>query len=137
MSIDPISQEIDSGDRPRHQETTLGGADAQTRFETASKRSSDPLLLTGHTVGSGEDMMEQETNLTDFVSPTPHDSPLSGEDKGSGKKGSTSETVSTARPDISAARLEVITAEPKTPRTTTLFDDEDVTIADTLVKMKS
>nr|GEX90863.1 uncharacterized mitochondrial protein AtMg00810-like [Tanacetum cinerariifolium] len=31
MSIDPISQEISSGDRPRRQEMTLGGADAQTR----------------------------------------------------------------------------------------------------------
>nr|GFD01130.1 hypothetical protein [Tanacetum cinerariifolium] len=52
--------------------------DAQTRFETASKWSSDPPLSTGHTVRSGEDRMEQETNLTDFVPPTPYDSPLSG-----------------------------------------------------------
>nr|GEX76577.1 hypothetical protein [Tanacetum cinerariifolium] len=45
---------------------------------------------------------------------------------------------STARPDISAARPEVSTAESKTPpTTTTLFDDEDVTISDTLVKMNS
>nr|GEY56761.1 putative ribonuclease H-like domain-containing protein [Tanacetum cinerariifolium] len=44
----------------------------------------------------------------------------------------------TVWPEVSAARPEVITAEPKTPSTTTtLFDDEDVTIADTLVKMKS
>nr|GEV06284.1 hypothetical protein [Tanacetum cinerariifolium] len=61
------------------------------------------------------------------------------EDKGSGEKGdSTTETVSTARPDISAARPEVSTAKPKTPpTTTTLFNDKYVTIADTLVKMKS
>nr|GEY67395.1 hypothetical protein [Tanacetum cinerariifolium] len=59
-------------------------------------------------------------------------------DKGNGEKEiSTTETVSTARLDISAARPEVSTAEPKTPTTTTLFDDEDVTIADTLVKMKN
>nr|GEV71467.1 putative ribonuclease H-like domain-containing protein [Tanacetum cinerariifolium] len=52
--------------------------------------------------------------------------------------GSIAQTVSTARPDISAARLEVSTAEPKTPpTTTTLFDDEDFTIVDTLVKMKN
>nr|GEV62758.1 hypothetical protein [Tanacetum cinerariifolium] len=39
---------------------------------------------------------------------------------------------------IIAARPEVSTAEPKNPpTTTTLFDDEDVTIADTLVKIKS
>nr|GEY85595.1 hypothetical protein [Tanacetum cinerariifolium] len=60
-------------------------------------------------------------------------------DKGSGEKGgSTAETVSTARPDISAARPEVSIAELKTPPTiTTLFNDKHVTIANTLVKMKS
>nr|GEU51932.1 hypothetical protein [Tanacetum cinerariifolium] len=48
------------------------------------------------------------------------------------------ETVSTARPDISAARQKLSTAEPKTPHTIkTFFDDEYVTIADTLVKMKN
>nr|GEZ31010.1 hypothetical protein [Tanacetum cinerariifolium] len=70
-------EEIGSGDRPTRQATTLGGADAQTRFEIASKRSSDLPLLTCHTVGSGKDMMEQETDLTNFVPPTPYDSPLS------------------------------------------------------------
>nr|GEU44764.1 hypothetical protein [Tanacetum cinerariifolium] len=68
------------------------------------------------------------------------------EDNGNGEKGgSTVETVSTARPDIStarpdisAARPEDSTVEPETPPITiTLFDDEDVTIADTLVKMKN
>nr|GEU65727.1 hypothetical protein [Tanacetum cinerariifolium] len=40
--------------------------------------------------------------------------------------------------DIGASRLEDSTAKPKTPPTsTTLFDDEDVTIADTLVKIKN
>nr|GEU52751.1 putative reverse transcriptase domain-containing protein [Tanacetum cinerariifolium] len=78
MSIDPISQEIGSGDKPRRQETTLRGANAQTRFETASKRPSDLPLSTGHPIRSGEDRMEQETDLTDFVPPTPYDSPLSG-----------------------------------------------------------
>nr|GEX95927.1 putative ribonuclease H-like domain-containing protein [Tanacetum cinerariifolium] len=77
LSIDPISQEIGSGDKPRRQETTLRGADAQTRFKTASKRSSDPPLSTGHTVGSREDEMEQETDLTDFVPPIPYGLPLS------------------------------------------------------------
>nr|GEY42551.1 hypothetical protein [Tanacetum cinerariifolium] len=78
MPINPISQEICLGDRPMRQETTFRGADAQTRFMTASKRSSDPPFSTGHTLGSREDIMEQETKLTDFVQPTPHDSPLSG-----------------------------------------------------------
>nr|GEV98848.1 hypothetical protein [Tanacetum cinerariifolium] len=58
--------------------------------------------------------------------------------KGSGEKGgNTAETVSTARLDISVARPEVSIDEPKTPSTTTtLFDDEDVTIADTLTKKR-
>nr|GEV39472.1 hypothetical protein [Tanacetum cinerariifolium] len=61
------------------------------------------------------------------------------EDKGNGETGgSTAEMVCTARPDISVARPEVSTATPKTPPIiTTLFDDEDVIIADTLVKMKN
>ncbi|GJZ91807.1 hypothetical protein Tco_0663872, partial [Tanacetum coccineum] len=78
------------------------------------------------------------------------------EDKGSGEKGVS--TVSTARPDIDTARPEVNTAsapvstvgvtisiadlkvsvvEPRTPPTTTsIFDDEDITMAQTLIKMK-
>nr|GEU80868.1 putative ribonuclease H-like domain-containing protein [Tanacetum cinerariifolium] len=56
------------------------------------------------------------------------------EDKDNGEKGgSIAKTVSTTRPDISAVGPEDSTAEPKNPFTTaTLFDDEDVTIADTL-----
>nr|GEV04763.1 hypothetical protein [Tanacetum cinerariifolium] len=59
-------------------------------------------------------------------------------DKGNGeKRGSTAETISTARPDISDARPGDSTTGPKTPpTTTTLFDDEDVTIADTLKSKK-
>nr|GFC52383.1 hypothetical protein [Tanacetum cinerariifolium] len=116
----------------------------QEKYIGASIQSIDPPLSTGHTVGSGEDEMEHESVLTNPVPQAHYDSPLSGdedadtemiiEDKGNGEKGgSIKETISTARPDISAARPEVSTAEPKTPpTTTTLFDDKDVTIADTL-----
>ncbi|GJS08169.1 hypothetical protein Tco_0364965 [Tanacetum coccineum] len=70
-------------------------------------------------------------------------------DKGSGEKGgSTVSTarpevdtarpeVDTARPDVDAARQEVSAVEPRTPPTTTsIFDDEDITMAQTLIKMK-
>nr|GEZ24497.1 retrovirus-related Pol polyprotein from transposon TNT 1-94 [Tanacetum cinerariifolium] len=59
------------------------------------------------------------------------------EDKGSGEKGgSIPETISTVMPDISATRPEVSTAEPRTPpTTTTLFNDKDVTIIDTLEEL--
>nr|GEV36304.1 putative ribonuclease H-like domain-containing protein [Tanacetum cinerariifolium] len=92
-----------------------------------------------NTSGSGEDRMEHPDDLTDFVPPTPYDSPLLGgedaskqgrnddkieelnltdeadsevivEDKGSGEKcGSTVDQVSTARPKVSTASIPVNT----------------------------
>ncbi|GJS18193.1 hypothetical protein Tco_0412665 [Tanacetum coccineum] len=54
------------------------------------------------------------------------------EDKGSGEKcGSTADQVSTARQEVSVATLST------PPTTTTIFGDEDLTIAQTLVKMRS
>ncbi|GJS64865.1 putative ribonuclease H-like domain-containing protein [Tanacetum coccineum] len=45
--------------------------------------------------------------------------------------------VNTARPDVGTARQEIGTADPTTPLTTTaIFNDEEMTLADTLVKMK-
>ncbi|GJZ61204.1 hypothetical protein Tco_0617341 [Tanacetum coccineum] len=67
------------------------------------------------------------------------------EDKGSGDKGGNAkELVSTARPEVSATRPDIDAArqedsavEPKTPPTTTsIFDDEDITMAQKLIKMK-
>ncbi|GJY45114.1 hypothetical protein Tco_0433327 [Tanacetum coccineum] len=75
---EPSPQGTGSGSGPRCQDTTLGDADAQTRFETASKQSHDPPLSEVNTSGSGEDSMEHQDDLTDFVPPTPYDLPLSG-----------------------------------------------------------
>ncbi|GKB27595.1 hypothetical protein Tco_0866996 [Tanacetum coccineum] len=67
------------------------------------------------------------------------------EDKSSGDKGGNAkELVSTTRPEVSTARLDIDAArqedsvvEPRTPPTTTsIFDDEDITMAQTLIKMK-
>ncbi|GJV03400.1 hypothetical protein Tco_1336969, partial [Tanacetum coccineum] len=67
------------------------------------------------------------------------------EDKGNGDKGGNAEElvitarpeVSTARPDIDAARQEDSVVEPRTLLTTTsIFDDEDITMAQKLIKMK-
>ncbi|GKB92475.1 hypothetical protein Tco_0964747, partial [Tanacetum coccineum] len=67
------------------------------------------------------------------------------EDKGSGDKGGNAEDlVSTARPEVSAARPDIDVArqedsvvEPRTsPTTTSIFDDEHITMAQTLIKMK-
>ncbi|GJW86072.1 hypothetical protein Tco_0159217 [Tanacetum coccineum] len=77
------------------------------------------------------------------------DTEVIAEDKGSGEKGVN--TVSTARSDIDTARPEVHTTnapvstadpevsavEPRTPPpTTSIFEDEDITMAQTLIKMK-
>ncbi|GJX84948.1 hypothetical protein Tco_0335722 [Tanacetum coccineum] len=49
-------------------------SDAQTRFETTFKKSNDPPLSRGYTLGSGEDnmklleLMELCTKLSDLVS---------------------------------------------------------------------
>ncbi|GJX88305.1 putative ribonuclease H-like domain-containing protein, partial [Tanacetum coccineum] len=70
------------------------------------------------------------------------DTEVIAEDKGSEEKGgSTVSTarleVNTARPDVGTARQEISTVDPTTPpTTTTIFDDEEMTLADTLVKMK-
>ncbi|GJY13979.1 hypothetical protein Tco_0383288 [Tanacetum coccineum] len=70
------------------------------------------------------------------------DTKVIAEDQGSGEKGGS--TVSTARPkvdtirpNVDAARQEVSAIEPRTlPTTTSIFDDEDITMAQTLINMK-
>ncbi|GKB85852.1 putative ribonuclease H-like domain-containing protein [Tanacetum coccineum] len=92
-------QGTDSGSGPRCQDTILGGVNAQTRFETASKQSNDPPLSRDYTLGSGEDsmklleLMELCTKLSDLKEslceeliddsvPIPFDDTLlSGEDR--------------------------------------------------------
>ncbi|GJS46723.1 hypothetical protein Tco_0596844 [Tanacetum coccineum] len=70
------------------------------------------------------------------------DTKIIAEDKGSGEKGgnigSTARPeVDTARPDVDVVRQEVSVVEPRTPPTTTsIFDDEDITMAQTLIKIK-
>ncbi|GKD74070.1 hypothetical protein Tco_1332352, partial [Tanacetum coccineum] len=82
---------------------------------------------------SGETEEAKLTDDTKFV-----------EDKNSGDNGGNVEelvstarpNVSTARPDIDAARQKDSVVEPRTPPTTSIFDDEDITVAQTLIKMK-
>ncbi|GJR70775.1 hypothetical protein Tco_0016840 [Tanacetum coccineum] len=51
-----LEAEQDSGSGLRCQDTILGGADAQTRFKTASKQSNNLSLSRGYTLRSGEDV---------------------------------------------------------------------------------
>ncbi|GJZ76037.1 hypothetical protein Tco_0640502, partial [Tanacetum coccineum] len=51
-------QGTNSGSGPRCQDTIFRGAEAQIRFEAASKQSNDPPLSRVNTLGSGEDNMK-------------------------------------------------------------------------------
>ncbi|GJU21514.1 putative ribonuclease H-like domain-containing protein [Tanacetum coccineum] len=55
---EPLPQGTGSSSGPRCQVTILGGVDAQTRFEIASKQSNDLPLLRVNTLGSREDSMK-------------------------------------------------------------------------------
>ncbi|GJT34969.1 hypothetical protein Tco_0925388 [Tanacetum coccineum] len=82
-----LEAEQESGSGPWHQDT-MGGMQAQTRSEGVPNLLSDPPLLGGHTLGSGEESMEHQFELTDNVPHSPHDSPLPrvntpGSDEGS------------------------------------------------------
>nr|GEW09445.1 putative ribonuclease H-like domain-containing protein [Tanacetum cinerariifolium] len=115
---------------------TTASLDAQQGSSNITKTQSKATLNepTPQRKSSGSDLGRQET-----IGDEDADTEMIVKDKGNGEKGgNTAETVSIARTDISATRPKVSTAEPKTPpTTTTLFDDKDVTIADTLVKMKN
>nr|GEU61117.1 putative ribonuclease H-like domain-containing protein [Tanacetum cinerariifolium]GEV14527.1 putative ribonuclease H-like domain-containing protein [Tanacetum cinerariifolium] len=83
----------------------------------------------------GEDASKQRRNddQTDELNLTNEaDTKVIIEEKGSGEKsGCTADQVSTSRPEVSAAT-------PSTPPpTTTIFGDEDLTIAQTLIKIRS
>nr|GEW30468.1 reverse transcriptase domain-containing protein [Tanacetum cinerariifolium] len=197
---EPSPQGTGSDSGPRCQDTTLGMQMLKLGFETASKQSHDPPLLERNTSGSGEDSMVHHDDLTDFVPPTPYDSPLSGghtpksdEDRPNinefmaictqllnmvlvlkqsktaqdlvikklrksldkenvSKQGRNLKTrieegdtvnaaigVSAASASVTTAGVSISTAEPRTPLeiTTKVFEDEDLTIAQTHVKMRS
>ncbi|GKD03268.1 hypothetical protein Tco_1178242 [Tanacetum coccineum] len=72
QSSGPINLVADE-DWSQCQDTILGGAYTQTRFETASEQSNDPPLSRGYTLRSGEDsiklleLMELYHNLWDVI----------------------------------------------------------------------
>nr|GEU61406.1 ribonuclease H-like domain-containing protein [Tanacetum cinerariifolium] len=71
-----IPQGIDTGGRPRHQET-IGDTSAQTRSKRVLEQPNELPFTKGHTSGSREDRLEENIELTNTV-PIPHDSPLTG-----------------------------------------------------------
>nr|GEV05904.1 hypothetical protein [Tanacetum cinerariifolium] len=93
----------------------------------------------GYTVRSGEDRMEQETDLTDFVPPTPHDSPLSeGHTPGSDEDVNAAELVSTVSDAVNAASVvpDVSVASPSTSTAGDISKDEMITMVDRLMDIR-
>ncbi|GJR10632.1 hypothetical protein Tco_0793284 [Tanacetum coccineum] len=62
-----LEAEQDSGSGPRCQDTILGGAEAQTRFEAASKQSNDPPLSRVNILRSGEDSMKLKELMEHYI----------------------------------------------------------------------
>ncbi|GKA93553.1 hypothetical protein Tco_0815539 [Tanacetum coccineum] len=189
---EPSPQGTGSGSGPRCQDTILGDAEAQTRFETASKQSNDPPLSRVNTLGSGEDrlklkelmdlctklsyrVLDLETTKTaqpkeiaslkesqkagkekevknsrdEFIQDcdTADEVPTGDAVNTAGTEVNTTSapfttagvSVSTAEP-ITTASANITTAEPITPptiTTITIFVDEYLIIAQTLMKMRS
>ncbi|GJU28858.1 hypothetical protein Tco_1172447 [Tanacetum coccineum] len=122
------------GGKKSKPESTL---DASTVFDDQDADHGMEYMEIEEAVDEGRQCGEtEEVKLTDYTEVV--------EDKGIGdKRGNAEELVSTARPevstatpDIDAARQEDSAVEPRTPpKTTSIFDDEYITMAQTLIKM--
>ncbi|GJY44851.1 hypothetical protein Tco_0433064 [Tanacetum coccineum] len=153
-----IPQGTGSGSGPRRQDTILVDIPAQTRFDRLSKQSNDPPLLRVNTLGSEEDKENHEVGKEEKgKNSTTQEEVIQKDAETQGRYGhdfevntaSTSittasinitiaEHVTTASALVTTAGVFVSTVEPSTPPTTTiLIEDEDLTIAQTLMKMRS
>ncbi|GJU13668.1 hypothetical protein Tco_1136064 [Tanacetum coccineum] len=178
----------DNGSGPRCQDTIIGDAEAQTRFETASKQSNDtPLSIStkttqakeianlkkrvkklerkkkSRTLGMNLFKIEFDANLDEAFEQV-YDAKKDTIEEGKVQVSTTDMKVNTAEPvttasapvttvsvSVSTASVNittdelitiasevVTTSEPSTPPTiTTVFEDENLTITQTLVKIRS
>nr|GEX12059.1 hypothetical protein [Tanacetum cinerariifolium] len=163
---EPIPQGTGSCGSPRCQDTILGERTAQTRFERLSKQSHKPPLSRVNTPRRGEDnmqlmeLMELCTKLSARVlalenNKTAQDSEITHLKKRvkrlkKNRKSrtlqlkrsvniTTAEPVTTVSAPITTAGVSISSAEPSIPptTTTTVIKDEDLTIAQTLMKIRS
>ncbi|GKE09508.1 hypothetical protein Tco_1413059 [Tanacetum coccineum] len=156
---EPIPQGTGSGSGLRRQDTILGDRPAQTRFERLSKQSNNPPLSGVNTPERGEDRLKIMKLMEIFKIESFADKSLGDQDDASkqGRNEDQDEDISwfqedaktqgrydydidvtTASAPITTAGVSVSTAEPSThPLTTIVIEDEDLTIAQTLMKMRS
>ncbi|GKF26201.1 hypothetical protein Tco_0082095 [Tanacetum coccineum] len=109
-----------SKDCSRHSDHQIEIEVQEARKEEKGKKSTTYEEKTGR-----NDDKTKELNLTDGA-----DIEVIVEDKGSGEKGgSTADQVSIARPEVSGASVLVNVSAATPSTTTTIFGDEDLTIA--------
>nr|GEZ25240.1 hypothetical protein [Tanacetum cinerariifolium] len=158
---EPIPRGTGSGGSPRRQDTILRDRPTQTRFEKLSKLCHKPPLSRVNTLGSGEDRFEnysskeesQEVGKEKKVKNTitqEEDAKIHGT-YGYDIEINTASTsitiasinitnvepVTTISTPITTSSVSASTAEPITPPPTTVIEDEDLIIAQTLMKIKS
>ncbi|GKA23847.1 putative ribonuclease H-like domain-containing protein [Tanacetum coccineum] len=137
---EPIPQGTGSGSGPRRQDTILGDSPAQTRVlaleNIKTAQDLEIINLKKRVKSDQEDASKQGRDIAE----SDQDKEISFVQKDVETQGRYDHDidVTTASTPITTAGVSVSTAEQSTPPTTTiLIEDEDLTIAQTLMKMKS
>ncbi|GKB48165.1 putative ribonuclease H-like domain-containing protein [Tanacetum coccineum] len=152
----PSPQGTGLGSGPRRQETILGGAAAQTReYKDCVDLETTNLKKRVKSLGDQEDASNHGRNMAKFDQDEGIFFPENVETQGryghdlevntastsittANINITTAEPVTTASVPVTTAGVSVSTAEPSNPPTiTTLMEDEDLIIAQTLMEMKS
>ncbi|GKE32595.1 hypothetical protein Tco_1451917, partial [Tanacetum coccineum] len=154
---EPIPQGTSSGSGPRCQDTILGDKPAQTRLservlaleniKTAQNFEITNLKKREDASKQGRNRIDQDEDISWFKEDAEtqgrydHDFEVNNASTSistSSMNITTAEPVTTASALVSTAGVSISTAEPSTPPTTTiLIEDEDLIIAQTLMKMRS
>nr|GEZ54626.1 hypothetical protein [Tanacetum cinerariifolium] len=123
---EPSHQGTGSGSGPRCQDTTLGDADAQARDSKT------------RTMFKVSDINDDFDDINDMVDESMENFKEDTVNVG-GAVDTATTGVSVASASVTTAGVSISSAEPKTPpiTTTTAFEDEDLTITQTLIKMRS
>nr|GFB23468.1 hypothetical protein [Tanacetum cinerariifolium] len=129
--------ETSSGSRPRRQATAFGEANAQTRRKSLDKENVSKQrrnLKTRIEEGDFDDDFDDIDDMVDKVIEYVEGDTINT----GGAFNTTTIGVSAASASVTTAGVSISTVEPRTPPTTTnAFKDEDLTITQTLLKMRS
>nr|GEV37054.1 hypothetical protein [Tanacetum cinerariifolium] len=128
-----IPQGIDTGGRPRRQET-MRDTSAQTRSERVLVKPNESPLTKGHTLRSREGRLEENIELMNTV-PTPHDLPLTrgytpGSDEGRITLAKLMETCTILSNKVTQLETELLT-------TKAIYNKASITLTNRVKKLES